>query len=64
MPAAQKAGEHIPVEGRFVVGCWKTKTDDGGDILHISFGDGSGLLIRADYQDCGFTVTQLKPGIG
>lgn len=57
-------GEHIPVEGKIVVGCWKTKDDKGYDILHISFGDGSGLLVREQAQAGYFSVEVLKPNIG
>ncbi len=56
--------EHIPVLGRTVVGCCKTKDSNGYDVLHISFDDGSGLLVREEGQ-CGyFSVQILKPGIG
>jgi hypothetical protein len=60
MPAV----EHIPVLGKVVVGCAKTQDNKGYDVLHISFGDGSGLLVREEGQAGHFSVSVLKPGIG
>jgi len=56
--------EHIPVLGKTVVGCCKTQDSKGYDVLHISFGDGSGILVREEGQAGHFSVQVLKPGIG
>ena len=56
--------EHIPVLGKTIVGCCKTQDNKGYDILHISFGDGNGLLVREEGQAGNFSVEVLKPGIG
>lgn len=58
------AEEHFPVLGKVVVGCAKMVDDNGYDVLHISFGDGSGLLVREEGQEGHFSVKVLKPGIG
>jgi hypothetical protein len=56
--------EHFPVLGKTVVGCTKMQDDKGYDVLNISFGDGSGLLVREEGQCGHFSVRILSPGIG
>lgn len=60
----RKPEEHFPVLGKIVVGCAKMQDDKGYDVLHISFGDGSGMLVREEGQHGYFSVQLLKPGIG
>jgi len=57
------AEDRIQILGKIVVGCVKTLDDKGYDILHISFGDGSGLLVREQGQAGYFSVEVLKPNI-
>lgn len=56
--------QHIEVLGKTIVGCCKTQDNNGYDVLHISFSDGSGLLVREEGQAGHFSVQVLKPNIG
>ncbi len=53
--------EHFPVLMKIVTGCAKMQDNNGYDVLHISFSDGSGLLVRTAGN---LSVEILKPNIG
>lgn len=53
---------YIPVLGKTVVSCCKTQDSNGYDILHIIFGDNSGLVVREEGQAGHFSVKMLKAG--
>jgi len=56
--------EHIPVLMKTITGCCKLLDDNGYDVLHINFSDGSGLLVREEGQCGHFSVSVLQPKIG